>query len=308
MSLITGIPMGTDPLSPESHNLAYTSSQDESDLMAVNPNISKDRNAWPPKPPDISRDSLDPENPPFAVSSNSELYKLKNRPLVYKFNGGQREYDIMKVAGDCAIKTHGRVLFQGAPLKPSETHKHVWLIGFIMDLATPLDPKTLNPSQHSITAAMSRDPSQRRALAEKMISVVERLHQRRVIHGDIKLANMVMCSDGEVRLCDFAEARFVGEDPTTYEGMETANYVSPRRCQNWRSSSNFDPPEMEDDIYGLGLSIWELYTGKIPFDGVYMDDIWDKAENGETVDVDEVNDEEIRPVIRELLRIGGAKV
>jgi serine/threonine protein kinase len=40
-----------------------------------------------------------------------------------------------------------------------------------------------------------------------MISVVQELHGKGILHGDIKPANMLLCPDGQIRLCDFAEAR-----------------------------------------------------------------------------------------------------
>jgi serine/threonine protein kinase len=242
---------------------------------------------WPPKPPDIYALDVLVESPPFAVSSNAQLYKVKDRAMVCKSRGTQREYDIMRAAGDCSVKSYGRCLVR----PPSG---EVIMTGFLMDLETPLDPKKV-------------DPSQRPMLMEKMIQVVLKLHRKGIIHGDIKPANMLICSDGEVRLCDFAEARFSDEDPDEWDGITTVNYMSPKRCRNWPDSGD-PPPTVEDDLYGLGLSIWELYTGKIPFEDVYMDDIMDTVKEGATVDVDEVSEASVREVIRKFLRCGGAKV
>lgn len=68
------------------------------------------------------------------------------------------------------------------------------------------------------------------------------------------------------------------------------------------------PPTIEDDLYGLGLSIWEIFVGEIPFKDVYMDDILDTDKLGGTVDVCRVEDEEVREVIKKYLRCGGAKI
>jgi serine/threonine protein kinase len=45
------------------------------------------------------------------------------------------------------------------------------------------------------------------SITQGMISVVQELHGKGTLHGDIKPANMLLCSDGQMRLCDFAEAR-----------------------------------------------------------------------------------------------------
>lgn len=75
-------------------------------------------------------------------------------------------------------------------------------------------------------------------------------------------------------ICDFAEARRLDRDPTDWEGDVTPHYMSPLRCQacDW-PESRVHPPTVEDDLYVLGLSIWELYTGKVPWGGKYFDDV-----------------------------------
>lgn len=72
----------------------------------------------------------------------------------------------------------------------------------------------------------------------------------------------------------------------------------------------YPAPTIDDDLYGLGVSIWELYTGKIPHGDDAEDDVAlkDILLRGETVDLMEVADEEARDIIRDLLRQGGAHV
>jgi serine/threonine protein kinase len=78
-------------------------------------------------------------------------------------------------------------------------------MGYIMDLETPLEPKTVEPGQH-------------RFLKDQMISVVLALHRKGIIQGDLKPANMLLCSDGKLRLSEFAEARRVDDDLESWEG------------------------------------------------------------------------------------------
>jgi len=70
------------------------------------------------------------------------------------------------------------------------------------------------------------------------------------------------------------------------------------------------PPTAEDDLYGLGLSTWQLYTGKIPHEDMAGDDLGLKARqrNGETVNVAEIDDLEACEIITGLLRRGGARI
>lgn len=229
------------------------------------------------------------EPTPFAVTSNSQLYKLKGKfaGKCYKSWGSQREYDMMIAAGDCSVKACGRALYRNPD-------GEVRMGGYVMKLEKPLDPKTV-------------ERGQRRTWMQQMISVVLALHRKGIVHGDIKPANMLICADGKLRLCDFNEARRVTEDPKTWEGATTDNYVSPLRCQNTHNGQE-PPPTIEDDLYGLGLSIWELFKGKIPFEDWYMDDILDYVKTGKTIDVDEVEEQDVREIIRKYLRYGGAKV
>ena len=165
---------------------------------------------------------------------------------MFKLHGSQREIDMMLIARECSVRPCERVVF----LHPDGTR---FVQGFTMVRETPLDAFVSEPARHP-------------ALMNGMVSCVLALHARGIAHGDIKLANMLLCSDGKVRLCDFAEARPLNEDLAAWEeGTVTVNYTSPHRCQARVGYSPDSPPVVEDDLYALGLSIWELYTGKVPF-------------------------------------------
>jgi serine/threonine protein kinase len=244
---------------------------------------------WPPKPPNVYAFDFTPTLEPelFAVTANSQLSKVSGSRKVYKSGGTKHEFVMMSAAGECSVKAHGLSLVRN-------TLGQVMVMGYVMDLETPLEPKNV-------------EPGQRKFLMDQMISVVLALHRKEIIHGDIKPANMLLCSDGKLRLCDFAEARRVDEALDSWEGTTTINYMSPLRCRNGTEGPG-TPPTIEDDLYGLGLSIWELFAGKIPFEDDDMDDIINNVKTGQTVDVNEVEDEEVREIICKYLRRGGAKV
>lgn len=229
------------------------------------------------------------EPQPFAVSS-TQLYKFKNEPKVLKGGGKQHEFDMMIAAGDCSIRPICRIFIK-------DMCGDVLMTGYVIELGTPLEAEIL------------RDDSSlhKKSLMDHMISLIHSLHNKGIVHGDLKPANMLFCSDGKLRLCDFAEARKVDDDLDSWDGFTTDNYMSPHRCRNWPDGPD-PPPTIEDDLYGLGLSIWELFVGEIPFKDVYMDDILDAAKLGGTVDVNRVDDESVREVIRKYLRCGGAKI
>lgn len=227
--------------------------------------VCDDAEPCPPVPPDMSSTDILAvcEFPHISFTTNGEIYRFKNCSKVCNFRASQREYDLM-IAADCFITPYGRSFCQeGSGARMS---------GIIMELGIPLDTKEAKSSQ-------------RRDLVNQMISVVRTLHNdMRIIHGDIKPGNMLLRANGQLCLCDFAEARRVDEDPERWDGMVTDHYMSPNRCRDW--SDKWDTvPEIRDDLYALGLSVWELYSGKMPFEGWYGDDIFETVKMGNTVDV-----------------------
>lgn len=203
----------------------------------------------------------------------------------------QRGYNLHRAAGDCAIKTRGRVLSK----MPS--NGIIDYEGFFMDLATPLSHATTTPAL-------------RKEIIREMIEVVETLHNKHIIHGDMKLENMLLDAQGHVKLCDFDEGRFEDEDEEIWEGNVTWHYVSPNRRLREEHLGRDAPPRKEDDIYGLGLSIWSLYTGKVPFEEIAQDDLAlrEVLLRGETVEVDLIDDGDIRDLVEGYLRQGGARI
>jgi serine/threonine protein kinase len=136
-----------------------------------------------------------------------------------------------------------------------------------------------------------------------------------IVHGDIKPENFLRCKDGKLRLCDFGESAPIGDkyeyEKHTGEGWACAtdHYVAPNR----NYFGNFQPATISDDLYALGLSIWAVYTRQVPFEEGYLTGretrpLWELVKSRRTVDVFEVDDVEVRSLIRGYLRQGGALV
>ncbi len=96
-------------------------------------------------------------------------------------------------------------------------------------------------------------------LAKQLIKILAYAHQNNLIHGDLKPANIIITPEGQLKLLDFGLSRLlsVQEDGAAFSG--TFPYVSPEQIIG-------SPPTEQTDIYALGLILFQLFTGRLPFE------------------------------------------
>src|SRR5215212_10725206 len=86
-------------------------------------------------------------------------------------------------------------------------------------------------------------------------------HRRGVVHRDIKPHNVIVDEEGRAKVTDFGIARAGASDMTeTGSIMGTAQYLSPEQAQG-------QPVDERSDLYSIGVVLYELLTGHVPFDG-----------------------------------------
>lgn len=90
---------------------------------------------------------------------------------------------------------------------------------------------------------------------------VDYAHQRGMIHRDIKPANLMLNTHGQVILMDFGIAKIVGSQRHTATGavVGTAMYMSPEQIKG-------EQPDRRTDIYSLGVTLFEMVSGRPPFE------------------------------------------
>src|SRR5699024_1928457 len=87
--------------------------------------------------------------------------------------------------------------------------------------------------------------------------------QNKIIHRDIKPQNILMCNDGSVKVADFGIARAVTTATMTMDGtdaMGSVHYFSPEQARGGYVDE-------KSDLYSLGVVLYEMCTGVVPFNG-----------------------------------------
>lgn len=99
-------------------------------------------------------------------------------------------------------------------------------------------------------------------LMQQMLMALEHCHRRGIIHRDLKLSNLMLSRDGQIKLTDFGVAR-TGTSDLTMAGslIGTPAYMSPEQF------TARHPADHRTDIYASGVILYELLTGKRPFEG-----------------------------------------
>ncbi|HEV2998623.1 MAG TPA: protein kinase, partial [Solirubrobacteraceae bacterium] len=105
------------------------------------------------------------------------------------------------------------------------------------------------------------DPTQASEIAIQILRAVRFAHRRGIIHRDIKPQNVILDEEGRAKVADFGIARAGASDMTmTGSIMGTAQYLSPEQAQGWAVSE-------ASDLYAVGIVLYELLTGRVPFEG-----------------------------------------
>jgi serine/threonine-protein kinase len=104
-----------------------------------------------------------------------------------------------------------------------------------------------------------KDIVTRDRIAYQLMDVVSHLHDHNIVHRDIKPDNIIVRPDGTIVLLDYGIVKRMGEKETSATIIGTRPYMSPEQI-NGRS-------ERRSDVWALGVVLYQLYTGRLPFYG-----------------------------------------
>ena len=98
------------------------------------------------------------------------------------------------------------------------------------------------------------------SIAIQVANGMEAAHNHNIVHRDIKPQNIIISKDGKVKVTDFGIAKAASTATINSSAMGSVHYISPEQARGGYS-------DQRSDIYSFGITLYEMLTGVVPFDG-----------------------------------------
>ena len=94
----------------------------------------------------------------------------------------------------------------------------------------------------------------------QVCAAIDVAHSHGIVHRDIKPQNIIISKEGKVKVTDFGIAKATSSNTISTNAMGSVHYTSPEQARGGFSDA-------KSDVYSLGITMYEMVTGKLPFDG-----------------------------------------
>lgn len=98
------------------------------------------------------------------------------------------------------------------------------------------------------------------SIAIQVAKALKIAHAQHIIHRDIKPQNILITDEGKIKVADFGIARVVSDQTVNANAIGSVHYISPEQAKGGRCDAR-------SDIYSLGITMYEMMTGRVPFTG-----------------------------------------
>ncbi len=179
------------------------------------------------------------------VALKVPLLKLESEPAFY--SRFEREEEIGRALDHPGI-------LKIVPVDPNERSRPYLVMEY-------LEGQTLDELMQRVRPMPEEDALR---IASRLCDALDYLHRHEVVHRDLKPQNVMLCHDGSLRIMDFGIAKAGASRRITFGGftptMGTPDYMAPEQVKGQRGDER-------TDIYSLGAILYEMLTGRVPFEG-----------------------------------------
>jgi len=125
--------------------------------------------------------------------------------------------------------------------------------------------------------------------AVQALDALQAVHAAGIIHRDVKPENLLILEDGSIRLSDFGVSTLMGDDPFLHDESNivrgTLGYIAPEQLQGFTET-------VQSDIFASAVAIFEMLSGKLPYEGNSLTDLLDAMLQGRALKLREILGEE----------------
>ena len=227
----------------------------------------------------------------LSVDTDEVSHDYAPSPLAQAFDDEADSEDVLRYeSGPSAVREFAKQIDEPDTM-----------MSFSGESAIPFDvPTRENPmgkgDDSPDLAALNR-PERVGRIKDVMLQLCQALsyiHGHGLIHRDLKPTNVMVDEDHLVRLMDFGLAKFVSDDAgVTADGrlVGTFRYMAPEQVLG-------DPLDARTDLYALGVILYELLTGRAPFDARTPHELWQKVLETEPTPILAINPQAERALAR----------